>query len=387
MVALRSACRRSYNLVQFHQSPIVRSLVKQDSTFKSAAVLYPPPPAPELATWGYIYQLSHRLAVVHRLSQQIASFIVQKVYRKTIEEFADQYENMINNMEPLLLHIFHFLEQYRAALIDSVKIRTQECDEVNQHIRCREHLQEEMKILEQYDIKILSRTDAMYKVLCMIVVRKLRPPSYAGKFERALRGWSREPAREEDIVKLLVLGGLEEVKNILDFYNYAARRNALDDYIARTFPTEEMRKASRRFFPRWSKRQFPKLGAPSSTTDRLSKTQSFPGSSTACASLPKITCSVVSRLDYDTAVEIASYLPKLSDLWRESSLQILREREIIDISNDFPTNRQFMRWAMIKEPDEEIRASLDSDDDDSSTDEDGDSDSDGEGEGEGGVGH
>ena len=320
--SLRATCRAFHEVIHMQASPIVRHLIKTSIFREDYIGLYPLPEPPTAVGLDYLYGTSHRLCVVRGLSQHMADFIMTKIYRchtsSQVRKSTPRYNNMVANMIPALLVLFHFFESYRAALVRSADKRIFGGDHDGGTTGFFPNFaHEESEIIRKYDTwKQLWRAHSMYRLLTVVFGLKLRPPSYAGKLERALRGWGKKPTTREDLVKLMVLGGLEEVKNILGTSSHRAGRNILDNfYLSCTLPSKEQKRATRQYFPCLARKgasrpSVKKVAAAAAEEDKgpVSRDRVPAGGaanhSRPYQALPKISCSVMPRLDIDTAFDL-----------------------------------------------------------------------------------
>ena len=344
LFALRMSCRAFFDVIQTHQSPIVRNILRQRDNTAAGTILYPSPSPRSSATWDFLLQLVHRGSVVRKLAQKIVEFIMVKIYIcKTKEQMKEFAHNLTKTLSNLLMYISHFLESYRAAL---VRARDQLPDGVFPN-----HHRVQRQIIERYDLQNIYLAHAMFNLLAMVVYRKLRPPSYAGNLERKLRGWSKEPATREDVVKLLVIGGLDEVKRVIEHKTYAERREALDIYLRSISKTEEYKVDRRQASSRWLKRG----STPSEVNDSRTGKHSGEPPSTAYKQRPphileKQTVSMrpdcTAKPDNLKVSEISTSLPDLTHLLLKPAERILLDHGFIEDASDLPTFRDFVERAM-----------------------------------------
>ncbi|KAL9123163.1 MAG: hypothetical protein Q9187_000279 [Circinaria calcarea] len=343
LFALRMSCRTFFDVIQTHQSPIVRNILRQRDSTAAATILYPSPSPPSSATWDFLLQLVHRGSVVRKLAQKIVEFIMVKTYIcKTKEQMKEFAHNLTKTLSHLLMYISHFLESYRAALVRS---RDQLPDGVFPN-----HQKIQRQIIERYDLQSIYLAHAMFNILSLVVYRKLRPPSYAGDLERKLRGWSKQPATREDVVKLLVVGGLDEVKRVIEHKTYAERRDALEIYLRSISKTEEC-KAGRQASSRWLKRG----STPSEVNDAMTGKRSGEPPSTADKQRPlhilekqtlPMWSDCIAKPDNLKVSEISTSLPDLMHLLLKPAERILLDHDFIEDASDLPTFRDFIERAM-----------------------------------------
>lgn len=186
----------------------------------------------------------------------------------------------------------------------------------------------EKRIIDSYNPKQLLQVHQMYKLLLAAFVRKLRPPSYAGRLERSLRGWSKTPASQDDIAKVLLLGGIREVKRIIEVKTYAARRTALDEFIG---------------------------GLTLSKGDEITRSNGVVSEPPiALSSSPALVANSVERfvtafLNEENLSEIAHSFPELREIWSRTAETILLEKKVINSVYEVPTMREFIESLMKEE--------------------------------------
>ncbi len=189
----------------------------------------------------------------------------------------------------------------------------------------RNHQEIEKRIIDRYHPEYLLKLHQMYKLLLAAFVRKLRPPSYAGRLERSLRGWSKTPASQDDIVKVLLLGGLRVVNRIIGIKTYAARRKALDDFIeGLTLPKED-------------------------NSTRSNGVVSEPP--IALSSDPALVANSVERfvtafLNDGGSSETSHSFPELREIWSRTAENRLLEVNVIDSVYEIPIMREFVESLM-----------------------------------------
>lgn len=339
LLALRLSNTSFFNLIHQNESPLVRHLIKNDAP-RLLLDLWPPPQIPQAASFAYFLGLTHREIVVRDLATHIADFIMIKICRRTTksqqEGFHPRYQRIRSRCEPLILTLYHFFESYRNVLMKPVINETSGSRKsgplyspsLDQLASPREI---EKKIIDRYDTKQLLQVHQIYKLLLAAFVRKLRPPSYAGRLERSLRGWSKTPASQDDIVKVLLLGGIREVKQIIEIKTYSARRKALDDFIeGLTLPKED------------------DLTRPNGVVSEPP---------IALSSNPALVANSVERfvtafLDEEGLNHISRSFPELREIWSHTVESLLLEKNIINSVYEIPTMREFIESLMREEHNE-----------------------------------
>ena len=348
--ALRATCRAFHEVIVIQASPIVRHFVKNSilaNHLRDYIGLYPLPEPTSKLNLDYLYQLSHRLHVVDKLSHHIANFIIKKIFRFYIARAAlnsvkqAYIDNMVYNMRPVLFVLFHFFESYRAALVRSASKRILRRAVALPGLEpcCA---RQELNIIRKYaDPAQLWRAHNMYRLLSMVLSRKLRPPSYVGNLESRLRGWGKRPATKESIVQLIILGGLREVNNVLDSRSYGARLNTLQKYLSRTLLPAQQMPAKGQHSPQLdqqgeSRLRRETLPVNGSANPRVVLSVRDSRYSSPCLALHKISCSVMPQLDTQIAFEVSRFLPEHDSMWRAAAERQMRALGVIRRREDLP---------------------------------------------------
>ena len=358
--SLRATCRAFYKVIDIQASPIVRHLVKTRILAKHLGDytgMYPLPEPTSPLNLDYLYDLSHRLHVVNKLSRHIANFLITKIFHfNTSKAFRQSLiNNMVYNMRPMLLILLHFFESYRATLVRYADKRLFRSAFGPGFIPC--WLYEESEIMRKYDDPAqLLQAHNMYRLLSWVLRRRLRTPSYAGRLESALRGWGKKPATKESIVQLLTLGGLKEVNNVLDARSYGARLKTLQKYLPGTLPSAEQRLAMRKRSSRLAREGASRFGREmgpvnGSVHPRVVLTVRDSHHSRPCPALRKISCSVMQRLDTQTAFEVSLFLPDLDSLWFTAAERHLIQLGVIRSKADLPHLFHFIAPFIAEETD------------------------------------
>lgn len=196
-------------------------------------MLYQPLATPAPLDLNVLFNLSHRWHVVNHIAIFLARFHLIQAHHLTSPNLVEQPENaamvnnMARNMRPYLLMLYHFIEMYRAELAESVNTYKNLADIPSEDLSNRV----EAQILRHYNGHVIHRLCAMSNFLIKVIVRRLRPASYAGGFERLLRGWSRDPASEAQCMELLIIGSLETVNKTVTLSGFPARIAAIERHL------------------------------------------------------------------------------------------------------------------------------------------------------------
>lgn len=138
---------------------------------------------------------------------------------------------MVTNLKPHLMIISHMLETYRSSVADIVRDHDTSIheDHTNSNKRAQA-CRKELEILRECDELEIFTTEKVFELLKTTVCRQLRPVSYAGSLERRVRGWSRPPASQGQVMSLMVFGGLNAITKIVSIQSYNARIGALEHW-------------------------------------------------------------------------------------------------------------------------------------------------------------
>ena len=336
ILALRLTNTLFYHLIQQNVSPIVRHFIRTDAS-PLLLELWPPPQIPQPASFSYFLGLTHRKVIVRDLAKHIATFIMRKICRRTTESqkegFQLQYQRIRARCEPLILTLYHFFESYRhiswVPYVNKVLASEQTGPLYIWCFPSGSPQEVEKQIIDRYDPEQLLQVHQMYKLLLAAFVRKLRPPSYAGRVERALRGWHKDPASQDDIVKVLLLGGIPEVKRIIEIEPYSARRIALDDFIKGALPSDEKLTRSN--------------GVVSEPPVALSSDPALVANS--------VDRFITAFLNEEVSGHITGSFPELNEIWSRAAVDVLLDKNVISSVHEVPVMREFVESLMKEEED------------------------------------
>lgn len=226
LLNLRRTSKSWHALITVHEAPIVRHHL--DTHIPAYALRLYPIPDPSKASLYHLCGLWHRLHVAAKLSYLMCEWITKEIFLRTTEaqkaEFAPQKERMRRRLIPLLFTVFHFFEMYR-------KLHIQHMVDHDGHGLLDEPYTLnpiEAQIMSMYDDQTLLRVHQVFPLVISSFCRRLRPPSYAGRVERSLRGYLREKPPDEVHMAILCLGGLRQVLRFWEIRGYNHRRGAVD---------------------------------------------------------------------------------------------------------------------------------------------------------------
>ena len=176
----------------------------------------------------FLLRMIHRYHVVQNVVFVIVGYIQRKIYRITsptrLEQFAPRRRHMERKFQRPTLLLNHFLEELQCMLGQA---------DVSDHGSSPYEVYQSFQktLIDKYGIEDVLTIHHTYTLLMCVFRQKLRPPTYAGTIERRLRGWYRQPASENDLARVLLLGGLTEVSKILRLSKYVLRVDALETYL------------------------------------------------------------------------------------------------------------------------------------------------------------
>lgn len=234
--ALRLTSRFVYSFLQAHASPISRSILTQCAyehtseentaedekakfTYNYIQTIYPQP-QPCNST-DYLMQMLRRQSQVDRMLSVVTSFVQMKIYLipsfPRFDVFYPYKMKLIRRLHLAAWTIYHFLEKYREMLVlehpshpqpdisqsdGPTEPGTRSCTSCVEFVKTLLPTYPGTEIIAAYHFYELSRQH----------LRSLsRPPTYSGSLERKLRGWSRKPPTDGDLMQLVVFGGIPEL--------------------------------------------------------------------------------------------------------------------------------------------------------------------------------
>lgn len=240
ILRLRAASRYFSNLIASHAGEITRSLVIHDTDLRKMHSLYQYQYQDQridtlMTTLEYGMGLSHRLHVALSLARFLTTnHLMEIFYCKSPahlmqSKHAPLFRTIVSNLKPHLMIISHMLERYKtslAALVQDVDLLLYERALVsNKRVQA---WREEVEILKDYNDREVCNTCLVFEFLKKTLFRQLRPASYAGSVERRLRGWTKPSASDDQVMTLMVFGGLDAIKRVITNQTYNARINLLE---------------------------------------------------------------------------------------------------------------------------------------------------------------
>ena len=88
----------------------------------------------------------------------------------------------------------------------------------------------EVQVMNMYDDHTLLKAHQVWTLTISSFNRRLRPPSYAGRLERSLKGYLKDRPADEVYTTILAVGGLRQAQRFWETKGYNARRAAVDTW-------------------------------------------------------------------------------------------------------------------------------------------------------------
>jgi hypothetical protein len=148
------------------------------------------------------------------------------------------YETML----PLVFVVGYFLDEHRRVVLERDLGQIRPRCHVGYDICTTPGItNEERAIFKRLDQPLRLKYFYMYCFIVQVLMRKLRPPvSCPGSLGKFVRTWTGQPACDEDVAFVLVLGGINQVAKLLACKTYAERRRLLHTFITRLSPHESV---------------------------------------------------------------------------------------------------------------------------------------------------
>lgn len=240
IINLRCASRDHCNLVTLQGSALYRYFT-QDGELAQIASLYRCAGFPRLEPSFYnLCGLRHRtiiadklalFLVTHRMCEKarIQPFVLLQDPNKIVA-----LRIAVAKLRPYFFILYHLFEAFRAILVHSSA-----CNSPLGVTRTDRSRLIEKWLLNHYTTEARAQALCLWEQVMKVVARKFRPATYATKVERTLRGWHHPPASEEDMMSLVVFGGLEALYRVITIHGFASRMKAFDKMVLQLqTPTE-----------------------------------------------------------------------------------------------------------------------------------------------------
>ncbi|KAI9171940.1 hypothetical protein HJFPF1_01431 [Paramyrothecium foliicola] len=352
---LRLASKSWHTLITLHETPIVRYHL--DHHIPAYAIRLYPVTSPAEINFHYLCGLWHRLHVAAKLASLMCEWITKEIFlRKTDVQrqgFAPQRERMRRRLIPILFTTFHFFETYRKLHLEYIA--------KNGHgLQWEPYTQNpiEAQIMSMYDDRTLLRVHEAFPLVISSFCRQLRPPTYVGRVEKAMRGYIHDKPSDDVHVAILCIGGLRQVERLWEKKGYNNRRGAVDEWFngltKASVPIETTPKQRRGIMGIGFGRK--KSGLESntytfSTSNNLKRTRSASGSmddnyppefSNWVFNTSLAAGAPMSPLSHYHAQQILNDLPVLQQIWVATAEALVLERGIVERTQDIKRGQQMM---------------------------------------------
>ncbi|KAK1079354.1 hypothetical protein LTR33_006460 [Friedmanniomyces endolithicus] len=200
--------------------------------------LYPPL---ESVTFKYLSSLQKRYAIATEAAALYTEYIERKIVRHSLmrlspylrdaklkDDFRDVAALMQERMLPLLLTVQHYLESYAALFVNAPRYESEAAEQVATMERWI--WERERDILSSYDPVHLVDVYLFWQFLTWTHNQLIRPPSYAGAFERRFRGWKTDPLTSHDLNFIVVFGNLNALSQLLRMRSFRDRQRKVEDW-------------------------------------------------------------------------------------------------------------------------------------------------------------
>lgn len=351
---IRLASRAWHAMISLNEFPIARYHLKYN--VPAYAVRLYPAPDPSAIKLHYLCGIWHRLHVAAKLSYLICEWATKEIFLRTTEaqrlEFAPQHERMRRRLIPLLFTIFHFFETYRTMHIQYIKEHGHGLSRQPYTLNPIE-----VKIMEMYDDQTLLRVHQVFPMVIASFCRRLRPPSYAGRLERSLRGYLKDRPADEIYAAALCVGGLRQVERFWEIKGYNSRRGAVDLWYNTVTkePADHAPKHRRGFMGLSRKKSTANLSDAKAHTE--TQTIGRRGSEGGRRNSDASAAGAIDSLVFDTSMSagmpmgplprdhlriVMPELPLLQEIWLPTAEAVILERKIVERPQDIKRNAQVL---------------------------------------------
>ena len=231
LIKTKHSCRTLYRVVSLGEEALFLFFVRKSTSLPKAFDVYRATALPgTLPTLNGLLALQSRVDVAECLVGHLITDILTESFRMDASEWLKDptkracYHDVINDIEPYLLLLGHFLEAFREYFAGLLREKAA----VRSYADIR-FLQS--WILRHYSPHAAQRVTLVYRDLMRCLGRKLRPPSYANRAERTIRGWTHDPAKPEDCRDIAIFGGLQVRFFELDCYSLCAIARLIRDVL------------------------------------------------------------------------------------------------------------------------------------------------------------
>jgi hypothetical protein len=121
--------------------------------------------------------------------------------------------------------MFHFFEKYR-----ELHLQHLQANGVPLRLQPFTLNPIEKQVMDMYDDDLLLAVHQVFPLVLWSFSRQLRPPSYAGRLERSIKGMLKDQPADEVYATIILIGGLRQAERFLETKGYNTRRAAVDQW-------------------------------------------------------------------------------------------------------------------------------------------------------------
>jgi hypothetical protein len=210
-----------------NESPIARYHIVH--SVPAYALRLFPSPDPSKVNLHYLCGLWHRLHVTQKLSVLISEHTTKEIFLRDTEakwnEFLPQLTRMRRRLMPLIFTMFHFFEKYR-----ELHLQHLQANGVPLRLQPFTLNPIEKQVMDMYDDDLLLTVHQVFPLVLSSFSRRLRPPSYAGRLERSIKGMLKDKPADEVYATIILVGGLRQAERFWETKGYNTRRAAVDQW-------------------------------------------------------------------------------------------------------------------------------------------------------------
>ncbi|KAL8803118.1 MAG: hypothetical protein Q9182_003368 [Xanthomendoza sp. 2 TL-2023] len=226
----------NYLVSEVDVGEVIRVLDEQREVIRLAHSLIKDVSGSSVPTTDYLLALSRQYHIAEGLGRFLATFHLMEIYFckspavLAQSQHAPKVEIMTDNLVPHLLIISHMLGKYRNTMATIVQHADHDHPNVEKLKSQSRHAEHD--ILKEYSLRLIEKTLMVFEMLKKTLFRQLRPASYATLLERRIRGWTEPSAQDDQVMSLIVFGGLDAIKEIISISSYNMRIRALENWLA-----------------------------------------------------------------------------------------------------------------------------------------------------------
>jgi hypothetical protein len=200
-----------------------------------------PPPGPNEAHFQYLLAMRRRHIASVRLTRELSNFVLGDSCKESSDRERQMWTSVYETMLPLVFVVGYFLEEHRRVILERDLGRIRPRCHVGYDICTTPGItHEEKAIFKRLDQPLRLQYFYMYCFIVQALMRKLRPPTCPTSLGDLVQNWTGQPACDEDVAFVLVLGGINQVSKLLACKTYSERRRLLHAFITHLSPHESV---------------------------------------------------------------------------------------------------------------------------------------------------